>query len=76
MSHILFVNDTTQGEESIRLVRRGFELGVVQQTERPQMPDADDVLRHWQRDEAVLLPGMLDLQSRQPEIKQAQALME
>jgi len=58
------------------LLRRDYRLGFVQQHTRPEMPDATTIARHWQNDEAVLLPGALDLQPWQPDIAQSHRLME
>jgi len=58
------------------LLRRDYELGFVQQLARPDMPDAKTISRRWQHDEAVLLPGALDLQPWQSDIAQSHRLME
>ena len=71
-----FLNEAGQTEGCFQLQRRGYELGVVQQLTRAEMPDTETVVRHWQADAAVLLPGVLDLQPWQSEIRQSRYLME
>jgi len=60
----------------VALLRRDYSLGFVQQLQRPDMPDANMVARRWQADEAVLLPGLLDLQPWRSDIVESQQLME
>jgi len=71
-----FLNKPGQAEGCFQLQRRGYGLGFVEQFQRPDMPDADTVIRHWQADAGVLLPGILDLQPWQSEIRQSRLLME
>jgi len=58
------------------LLRRDYQLGVVQQLTRPEMPDAAAIAGHWHNDEAVMLPGVLDVQPWQSDIEQSHRLME
>ncbi len=58
------------------LLRRDYALGFVQALKQPDMPDAETVARHWHSDEAVSLPGLLDLQAWQSDIAQSHQLME
>ncbi|MDQ6982976.1 MAG: hypothetical protein Q9M08_08260 [Mariprofundus sp.] len=58
------------------LRRRDYALGFVQQLKRPEVPDANTVARHWQADEAMMVPGLLDLQLWRSEIRQSRLLME
>jgi len=58
------------------LLRRDYQLGFVQQQTQSEMPDATTIARHWHNDEAVLLPGALDLQPWQSDIEQSHRLME
>ncbi|MFQ5345917.1 MAG: hypothetical protein ACE5DZ_08165 [Mariprofundus sp.] len=71
-----FLNETEQTENCFQLQRRGYQLGAVQQLTRAEMPDPETVTRHWQADAAVMLPGVLDLQPWQSEIRQSCLLME
>jgi len=58
------------------LLRRNYELGFVQQLKPADMPDANTISQCWRNDEAVLLPGVLDLQPWQSDIAQSHRLME
>ncbi len=60
----------------VALLRRDYQLGFVQQLKQPDMPDGDSVARHWQADEAVMLPGLLNLQPWESDIRQSRQLME
>jgi len=58
------------------LLRRGFSLGYVNETGRPPMPTESDIVTAWRRDEAALLPGLIDVTAFEPDIAQAHRLME
>lgn len=73
MQHL---NRTPETGAYFPLLRRNYQLGFVQQLTRPDSPDANTIARHWQHDEAVLLPGVLHLQSWQSDIAQSHRLME
>jgi len=59
-----------------RLLRRDYALGFVQALKQPDMPDAETIARRWRGDEAVSLPGLLDVQAWQSDIAQSHQLME
>jgi len=71
-----YLDAGSQAGDCFQLQRRGYALGYVQQIQRPDLPDENTVAGHWQADEAVMLPGLLDLQPWQSEIRQSQLLME
>lgn len=57
--------------------RRGYELGwVCRDAVRPEMPDTETVVARWHRDQATLLPGIIDTAAWQNEIGDARQLME
>jgi len=62
--------------DALLLQRRGYELGAVAPLRRAGMPDAAMVASCWRADAAVKLPGALDLQSWQADIRQSRRLME
>ncbi len=71
-----YLSHAERADDCFELRRRGHKLGFVRQLKRPELPDADTIARHWQADEAIMLPGVLDLQPWQSEIRQSQLLME
>jgi len=58
------------------LTRRGWPLGWVVETQRPAMPESETVLRAWQQDIAVALPGLIDPAEFAKAIEAAHRLME
>jgi len=79
LSKVQYYNDSNEmdgRDDCFQLLRRDYELGFVRQPQRPPMPDASCVAKHWQADEAVMLPGLLDLSPWQSDIQQSHQLME
>ena len=58
------------------LRRRNLALGYVHQSVPATLSDAETVAAKWRNDEAILLPGLLDIAPWQADIAQAQRLME
>ncbi|MDQ6995842.1 MAG: hypothetical protein Q9M82_00095, partial [Mariprofundus sp.] len=71
-----FFKDRPINGDCIPLLRRDYNLGFVQQLERPEMPDAETVAKCWQHDQAVMLPAVLNVQPWQADIEQSHRLME
>ncbi len=70
-----YSNDTNNsGFETI--IRRGFQLGAVKQNTRPTSPSAAEVVSGWQAHQAMMLPGLLNTDVWQTEIKQSHSLMQ
>ncbi|PIP02384.1 MAG: hypothetical protein COX55_05595, partial [Zetaproteobacteria bacterium CG23_combo_of_CG06-09_8_20_14_all_54_7] len=67
-------NNPQPGMQSIR--RRGFDLGWVKAAEKPGMPSVEAITACWQQDQAVLLPGMIDVAPFAGEIEQSHQLMQ
>jgi len=67
-------NNPQPGMQSIR--RRGFDLGWVKAAEKPGMPSVVAITACWQQDQAVLLPGMIDVAPFAGEIEQSHQLMQ
>ena len=76
VTSLQYLSHTTAGDDGFALLRRGVDYGYVQQQQRPVLPDVASVGRHWQADAAVMLPGILNLQTWQSEIEQSLKLME
>lgn len=76
MTTLQYHRHASADDDGFALLRRGIDYGYVQQQQRPAMPDATSVARHWQADEAVMLPGILNLQAWQSDIAQSLTLME
>ncbi len=58
------------------ILRRGFQLGSVHESQRPTLPTSDDITSRWHQDQAIMLPGLLGKMDRwQNDIKQSQQLM-
>lgn len=68
--------DSLEKQQWLPLLRRGFQLGWVSQGECPDMPTADMTARRWSNDQAVLLPGIIDVTAWKSEIDAAHKLME
>lgn len=60
------------------LLRRGFALGLAPAYVAPPMPSAEAVAQAWQRDQALVVPGILNqaIITHRQHIQQAHALME
>ena len=76
MTALQYYTHSMAGDDGVALQRRGLDYGYVQESHRPGLPDVAAVGRHWQADEAVMLPGILNLQAWQSEMQQAFRLME
>jgi len=66
---------TSQAQQWLPLLRRDFQLGWIADDERPVMPDADDTVARWSNDQAVMLPGIIDVDAWKNEISEAHKLM-
>ncbi|ATX80753.1 hypothetical protein Ga0123461_2353 [Mariprofundus aestuarium] len=66
---------TSQEQQWLPLLRRNFQLGWVTDDKRPVMPGADDAVARWSNDQAVMLPGIIDVDAWQKEIAEAHKLM-
>jgi len=69
-----FIDPAQQHIHSLQ--RRAFQLGYVHENERPAMPTTACIVSLWQQDQACLLPGLLNIETAQDDITQAQQLME